>query len=265
MPRVTFVLIAAFWTVMNVLLWRAEYGSRGGGVSVPADLVWHKILTAPDISSLTIYQDGRRTGFCEFSTSVEQAMAQSDEGQLPPEGYSTRAGSQIRLSGNFFVGDITNQFRFDARAGFSSQRDWRELVLKVSSRLATVKIHSAATNQSVSVDISSDDASVSRVFSFADLQKPDVLLRAFSGDFTNPPTSGFNIPTLPKMFSIAGGVRWEATRDRVMIVREPVSAFRLQTRVLNLPVAIYTSPLGDILRVELPAGFTASIDDWSRR
>jgi len=27
---------------MNVLLWRAEYGSRGGGISVPLDLVWKK-------------------------------------------------------------------------------------------------------------------------------------------------------------------------------------------------------------------------------
>ena len=28
-PRVTFFLIAAFWVTMNVLLWRAEYGSHG--------------------------------------------------------------------------------------------------------------------------------------------------------------------------------------------------------------------------------------------
>jgi hypothetical protein len=49
-----------------------------------------------------------------------------------------------------------------------------------------------------------------------------------------------------------------------MMGRELVSAYRLQTRVLNLPVVIYASTLGDILRVELPAGVTASIDDWSR-
>ena len=261
MPRVTFFLIAAFWAVMNVLLWRAEYGPRGGGVPVPADLVWRKILTAPDISSLTICQDGRRTGFCEFSTSVEQEMAQVDEGQPPPEGYAARAGSQIRVSGNFFVGDITNQFRFDARMEFSSNRDWRELALKCSSRFGSVKIHSIATNQSVSVDITNDDTSFSRVFSFADLQKPDVLLRAFAGDFTNPPTPGLALPGLPTTSWLAGGIRWEATRDRLMMGREPVSAYRLQTRVLNLPVVIYASTLGDILRVELPAGVTAAIDN----
>jgi hypothetical protein len=81
-------------------LWRAEYGSRGSGISVPVDLVWRKILTAPDTSSLTVYQDGQKTGFCEFSTSVEQAMAALDEDKLPPEGIVARAGYQIRFDGN---------------------------------------------------------------------------------------------------------------------------------------------------------------------
>ena len=261
MPRFAFFLIAAFWAVMNVLLWRAEYGPRGGGVPVPADLVWSKILTAPDISSLTIFQEGQRTGFCEFSTSVEQAMAQADEDKLPPEGFAARAGSQIRVSGNLFVGDITNQFRFDARMDFSPNRDWRELALKCSSRFAAVRIHSIATNKTVSVEITSDDSTITNVFSFADLQKPDVLMRAFNGDFANAPSTGFSLPNLPSTSLLVGGIRWEATRDRVMLGREPVSAYRLQTRVLNLPVVIYASTLGDILRVELPAGVTAAIDN----
>ncbi len=248
---------------MNVLLWRAEYGPGGGGVPVPADLVWRKILTAPDISSLSIFQNGQRTGFCEFTTGVEQEMAQVDEDKPPPAGFASQAGYQIRLSGNVFIDSFTNQFKFDARAGFTSTRDWRELSLKFSSRFATVKIHSLATNQSISVDISNDDSSFSHVFSFADLQKPDVLLRAFAGDFTSPPTSGFGLLGLPQTSSLASSIKWEATRDRLMIGREPVSAYRLQTRVLNLPVVIYTSTLGEIMRVELPAGITATVDDWS--
>ena len=260
-PRVTFFLIAAFWAVMNVWLWRVQYGPRGGGVPVPADLVWRKVLTAPDASSLAIFQNGQRTGFCEFTTSVGQKMAEVDEDKPPPEGLAALAGYQIRVSGNLFVGSFTNQFKFDARIGFSSNRDWRELSLKFSSRLAAVKIHSIATNQNVSVEITTDDASFSRVFSFADLQKPDVLLRSFAGDFTDSPGSGSGLPGLPQTSLLAGGIQWEATRDRLMIGREPVSAYRLQTRVLNQPVVIYTSTLGDILRVELPAGVTATVDN----
>ena len=248
---------------MNVLLWRAEYGPRGGGVPVPADLVWRKIMTAPDISSLSIFQNGRWTGFCEFSTGVEQEMAQVDEEKPPPEGYAALAGYQIRLSGNVFLDSLTNQGKFDARIVFTSNRDWRELTLKFSSRFATVKIHSIARNQNVSLEFTNEDTSFSRVFAFADLQKPDFLLRAFSGDFTNSPTPVFGLLGLPKTSLLAGSIKWEATRDRLTIGREPVSAYRLQTRVLNLPVVIYTSTLGEIMRVELPAGITATVDEWS--
>jgi hypothetical protein len=62
--RVTFLLIAAFWIAMNVLLWRAEYVQDGTGIRVPIALVLQKILTAPDISSLTVFQDSERIGFC---------------------------------------------------------------------------------------------------------------------------------------------------------------------------------------------------------
>ena len=71
-PRVAFILVVAFWVAMNALLWRAEYGSRDNGVPVPLELVCRKILTAPDASSLSVYQDGERMGFAEFSTGVEQ-------------------------------------------------------------------------------------------------------------------------------------------------------------------------------------------------
>ena len=106
---------------MNVLLWRAEYGARGHGVPVPVDLVWRKILTAPDASSLTVYQGAKKTGFCEFSTSVEQAMAALDEDQLPPEGLVKQAGYQIRFDGNVSLGDFTNRLTFDGRIQFSPQ------------------------------------------------------------------------------------------------------------------------------------------------
>ena len=53
--RLTFFAIAAFWLTMNVLLWQAEYGSHGGEMDVPPQIVWRKILTAPDASSLTVY------------------------------------------------------------------------------------------------------------------------------------------------------------------------------------------------------------------
>jgi hypothetical protein len=260
-PRLTFLSIAAFWVAMNILLWRSEYGLRGSGISVPVDLVWRKVLTAPDTSSLTVYQDGQKTGFCEFSTSVEQAMAALDEDQPPPEGIVARAGYQIRFDGNVSVGEYTNRITFDGRIQFSSSRAWRELNLKLSSHGAAVEIHSVAANQTVHLKITGDGAVIEREFTFADLQNPNALLHTFAGDFGGGLLSDLDLPAVPQTpAALASSLRWEAHHDRLMVGREPVSAYRLETRVLDHPIVIYVSTLGEILRVELPGGMTALLD-----
>jgi hypothetical protein len=264
-PRATFLFIAAFWVAMNVLLWRAEYGSRGGEFSVPSRLVWKKIMTAPDTSTLNVYQNGERTGFCEFSTGVGQEMAKLDEDKPPPEGLVARAGYQIRLSGNVSLGDFTNRLKFDSRLEFSSARDWRELNLKISSRAATVEIRALATNQSVHVKITGESGVIERDFTFAELQDPGTLLRTFAGNSNGGFFDGVDLPAVPQMpgqTALAQSLQWQAHRERLMIGREPVSVYRLETQVLQNKIVIYVSTLGEILRVELPGGITATLDEW---
>ncbi len=249
---------------MNVLLWRAEYGAQGAGISVPLDIVWKKILTAPDISSLTIYQNGQRTGFCEFSTSIGQEMAKLDENSPPPEGLDTHAGYQIRLNGSFSIGDLTNRFKFDGHLQFSSLRDWRELNLKISSRAAGVSIHSIATNQTVALEITGDGSTELRVFHFADLQNPGKLLESFTGNSGGGMLGGFELPEFPQTTALAQNLRWQASRERLMLGHEPVSVYRLETRLLGNQIVIYVSTLGEILRVELPGNITAVIEEWGK-
>jgi hypothetical protein len=263
--RLTFFLIAAFWVAMNFLLWRAEYGSHGGEMSVPAELVWRKILTAPDASSLNVFQDGQRTGFCEFSTGVETEMAQLEENSPPPEGVAAHAGYKIRVNGNASLGEFTNRVHFDGQLQFSSARDWRELNLKISSHLGGVEIHSLATNQSVHLKITGDGAAIERDLAFADLQNPNALLRAFAGDFGGGFFGGFDLPGIPQnSTALAQTIHWEAHRDRLMIGHEPVSVYRLETQVLQNKIVIYVSTLGEILRVELPGGITAALETWGK-
>jgi len=262
--RITFIFIAVFWVTMNVLLWRVEYGSHGGESSVPVALVWRKILTAPDASSLSIYQDGERSGFCEFSTSVEMEMAKFDEDKPPPEGVVTRAGYQIRLNGNTSLGDFTNRVRFDGRLSFSSSRQWRELNLKLSSRLAAVEIHSVATNGMVHLKITNEGGVIEREIPFSDLADPNALMREFT-DNLGGELIGDVSPILPQPSAVlAQPIRWEARRDRLKIGNEPVSVFRLEAHVLEYSIVIYASTLGEILRVELPDGLTATLDEWSK-
>jgi hypothetical protein len=263
-PRVIFFFVAAFWVTMNVLLWRAEYSARGGEISVPLGLVWKKILTAPDASTLNVFQNGTRTGFCEFSTSVEQEMAKLDENAPPPEGLAARAGYQIRLNGNASLGDFTNRVKFDGRMEFSSARDWREFSLKIFLRNVAVGIHSLATNQTVAVEITADGSTNLRVFTFADLQNPNILLRAFTENSGDDFLGGFELPVAPQTTALAQNLHWQASRERLMLGREPVSVYRLETRLLGNKIVIYVSTLGEILRVELPGGITAVIDEWGK-
>ena len=251
---------------MNALLWRAEYGSHGTCVSGSAKLgVAENSQSVADASSLTVYQDGQKTGFCQFSTSVGQALAALDEDKLPTEGMVARAGYQIRLDGNVSLGEFTNRLNFTGRLQFSSARAWRELNLKLSSHLAVVEIHSVATDQTVHLKITSDGAVIEHDFTFADLQNPNKLLNVLAGNFGDGPLGGLAWPAVsPTPAALAGNLRWEAHLERLMLGREPVSAYRLETRVLDQPVVIDVSTLGEILRVELPGGITATIDQWGK-
>ena len=262
--RLTFLAIVAFWLTMNVMLWRTEFGSRGGDTPVPVQLVWRKILTAPDASSLSVYQNGDRMGYCELSTGVGQQMATFDEDKPPPEGFSTRAGYQIHLAGNVALGDFTNRLKFDGRLQFTRAHQWQELTLKITSRLAVIEIHSLATNQMAHVKFSNDGTPLlERDFTFADLQNPGALVRALAGNFAD---GFFGIADLPGLVPDAAAqkIQWDARRTRVKIGTEAVPVYRLETSVLGHPVIVDVSTLGEILHVELPGDISARIDEWSK-
>ena len=263
--RALFYVIALFWVAMNFFLWRMEYGSHGGEISVPPDLVWRKILTAPDVSSLSVFQNGERTGFCQISTSIEQEMANLDEDKPPPEGLIARAGYQIRLNGNVSLGEFTNRVRFDGRLKFFPNRDWRELDLKLSLHGTSVEIHSFATNQTVQLKISDDGSVVEHDIPFAVLQNPALLLSVFGGNFTGDFFNGMNLPALPQNPSAAArNLQWTARRERLKMGGEMVSVYRLETQFLQNQIIVYVSTLGEILRVELPGHVIATLDQWSK-
>ena len=259
--RLTFLGIAAFWVTMNILLWRAEFGARGGDTPVPPELVWRRILTAPDNSSLSVYQNKERTGYCEIKTAVNQQMSTMDEDKPPPESFGH--GYQINFAGNIAFGDFTNRLKFDGYVQFNSQRRWRELALKVITRVATVEIHSLETNQTARVKISADNYSLERDIAFADLQNPNAIVRAFAGNYADILLNTLDLPALPSG-AFAQGAEWNARRTRIKIGSESVPVYELDTSVLGRPIVVDVSTLGEILRVQLPDNVTAIIDELNR-
>ena len=261
--RLTFFAIAAFWLTMNVLLWRAEFGMHNGETPVPIELIWRKILTAPDASSLSVFQNRDRTGYCEFSTSIGQEMATVDTDKPPPEGLVKRAGYQIHLAGNITLDNFTNRIKFDGRVQFSDARAWREVNFKISSRTTAVEIHSLATNNLVHLKISSAGEVVEKNLTFAELQNPNTLLRALAGNFADTLFSMMDLPDVASA-STAQKLEWRASRTRVKIGTEAVPVYRIETDFLGHPVLMDVSTLGEILRVELPGNISARIDEWTK-
>ena len=133
--------------------------------------------------------------------------------------------------------------------------------LKLSSHGVIVEIHSLATNQTVASGNHGRwlDRSA-REFTFADLQNPGTLLRAFGGNFGGGLSGGFEMPARSAAASaLAQSLHWEARRERLMLGREPVSGYRLETSCSENQIVIYVSTLGEILRVELPGNIVAMI------
>jgi hypothetical protein len=259
-PRITFLLIAVFWVAMNVLLWRAEYDSNGTGIRVPAALVWQKILTAPDISSLNVFQDGDRTGFCEFSTSVEQEMATLGENDPMLKNLDSHGGYQFRFNGNVSLGDYTNRLTFNGQLEFSRRRVLREFNLKLSTHVVTVEIHSIASEQTVHLTITTDGATSEQVFTFADLQNPGILWGSLAGNFGEW-AQELDLPVVSQVSAVLPeSVQWEAHYDRLNVRGESVPTYRLETRIFDHPLVVYVSTLGEILYVKLPGGVIASYD-----
>jgi len=266
--RLILLVLAGVCVTMNVLVWRAEYGSKDNEIPVPQGLVWKKIMTAPEASSLNVFQGGKRTGFCEFSTGVGQEMAQMDENKPPPDGLFARINYQIHINGNASLGDFTNRVKFDGHLQFASNRSWQSMDLRILMRNVSIQLQSAASNQTVHVSIISDGEAIQRTLTFADLNDPNKLLRSLMGDFAGPLggfMAGVEFPALPAdQPGLAGGIQWEAERTRILFGREPVPVFRLETRILDHPVVIITSTLGEILRVELPGDVIATLDEWGK-
>ena len=261
--QISFFLLAAFWVTMNVLLWQMEYGSQGGDMPVPLQLVWKKILTAPDTSSLSVYQNKDRTGYCELSTSVGQQMATMDDNKPPTEGIILNAGYQLHFAGNIALGDFTNRLRFDGHIIFNLQRKWLEMTLKITARQTSVEIHSRATNQTVHVPLNGLGGVLERDLSFQTLADPGALVRAFDDDQADFLMDGLDLPGLP-VLSAGQKLEFTARRTRLKIGTEYVPVYRLATTVLGHEVSVDVSTLGEILRIRLPDNITAVFDELNQ-
>jgi len=249
LSRVLLVIITLFWLSMNVLLWRLEYGGHNAlGSTVPATVVWEKILTAPDASSLTVLRNGKKIGFCHWITSISEDLSKLKGDEAPPEGMVGKVTSyRIQLEGNVAAEEFAERLRFDGHVVLANNKDWQELGLRVSLRPAVWEFQSVASEQTLRVSGQDEQGKFERTFTYADLQNPETIMQEVAGPLALglvknlgliPLLPGGVSPTAPAKNSTLSavfnsfGTKWEACHDTVKLGHSNVPAYRLRTRIL---------------------------------
>ena len=72
------------------------------------------------------------------------------------------------------------------------------------------------------------------------------------------------LPDLAFTSPDAAKISWDARRTRVKFGTELVPIYRLETTVLGRNCIMDVSTLGEVLRIDLPGGISARIDEWSK-
>jgi len=255
--RVAFLLIAAFWVTMNVLLWRAEYGRHNDiGSAVPPQMVWQKILTAPDNSSLIILHNGKNAGFAHWATEITEAGS-ARAGQ-PEDMVSHPTGYRIEFEGNITMPELTNHLRFDFNLLLDRSQTWRETAVSLMMRRNSCTIRSEADERTVQLKITGADGGFERDFTFAELENPQALLQEFAGPlpFKLPGTlelpAGLSATNAPASL----GLTWEAHDAWLNLGHNPTRIYRLSAQMLDrYSIVIFVSHVGEILRADLPEGY----------
>jgi hypothetical protein len=258
--RFFFPLIALFWILMNVLLWRAEFGgARDLGSVVSTEVVWQKILTAPDDSTLEISWNGKKMGYCRWVPNVGEVptAGRTLSDDFHADGRVKRlAGYTIELEGNLMVGDPPSRLRFSSRAEFSTNSVWEQMFLRLAMRPAVWELRAVAAEEKLSLGYEDSGEKWSRTFTFEELRDPRKLVEEFSGPLAwawMAPLQG--IEKVPSQKDLALGLQWEARNDSLKIGHSTARAYRLQARLVDrYQVVVLVSRVGEIMRVELPNG-----------
>jgi hypothetical protein len=265
MSRALFILVTVFWLTMNVLLWQTEFGSRKSSASVPVQLVWDKILTAADDSSLTVFQNGKLVGACHVQTQVGEEWAQVSDENMPSGRPQKTAGYRLRLDGSAILPELTNRIRFDGNLKLARNHEWQDFNLRATLRPLTWEIHSLIAEQNIRLKIAGGSEPYEIVLRYSDLHNPAALTYKLLG------SSAGDLVTEAGLAAVAGnasqmalGVKWDAHEDTLRIGRTAVQVYGLHTRLMDrYEIKIIVSRAGEILQVDLPGGYRLSNDRLS--
>jgi hypothetical protein len=258
--RLFLFFVTGFFITMNVLLWRSEFGANGQmGSVVPPELVWERLLTCPDNSFLEIRRKGSKIGDARWMAKVgeEANSSQLMTDELPPEGMIKQLGGyELDFDGGVAL-EALSRLRFTSNLKLDTNQNWQEFTLTITLKPFSWKVKASEALQNVTLTTEDDEGHSERVFKFTDLQNPGKLLREVGGAAFPAAMAAFGVGFPPlgtgRTNNAALGLQWQARNDWLTIGSNPVRVYRLETRLFDRYHAVlFVSPVGEILRVELP-------------
>jgi hypothetical protein len=251
--RIVFAVITVFWVVMNVLLWRTEFGSHQLTSEVPIATVWERILEAPDVSKLIVRHRGQVLGRIDWLPTITENQP-ANAGSTAVEGRVTAAaGYTVSLAAQFSQAEgALRKVRVRGLAEFSTNRTWTVLSARVDSRPQAWEVTLRSDDPVVRVVMEEGRRRMEHAFNPRDLGATGLLLAPY-------------LPLLPPgLLSPEGGVnsaglldrlKWTARNDWLAIGKSRVRVFRVEARFADrFEATAYVSRAGELLRIDLPDG-----------
>ncbi|MEE2947530.1 MAG: hypothetical protein VX392_04360 [Verrucomicrobiota bacterium] len=255
MRRLVFPVILLFWLVMNVLLWRAEYGDTGRGSRVSSDVVIDKIFNAPDASSLQVFQNGRSLGFIRWEIIPDEVYF---GGTNQPVGrVESIRGYTVALDGRLDVEPLQRKLRFNLRSTLDAAFDWQIVHATINLPPSSWDVTALATNQMLTVKHEGALGQWERTTQLGQLRDPATALESFGG----PLVVSLLKPLLPGNLVLgqmparppALGLEWVAYNDAIRLGSTRVRIYRIEAKLPgDRPITVFVSRVGEILQVKMP-------------
>ena len=265
--RLLFPVITLFWISMNVLLWRSEFsGGVELGSAVPVESVWHRILAAPDDSSLEISRNGRKIGYCRWRPNVGEELRAGKVGDedLDLEGrVQALSGYRIDLEGSVSNEAPNERFRFNLHAAFDADHQWTEIAGRFPDPSGLWEVRALAGEQTLTVRSGSAEAPWEKKLRLSDLRNPSSIL----GELGLPMAQLALVPLGPSNTpsEMSLGLQWQANNDWFTIGHSRIRVYRLRAKLVDrFEFVVIVSRIGEILRVELPNQIVLSNDAFNR-
>lgn len=255
--RVLLIVLGAFWLTMSYLLWRSEIRGRyAAGSELPVEVVWEKILTSPDNSSLEIRRRGKRIGYLRWSASIgeETATGKRTDVEVPSGMIKRMTSYTIDADGGFNNPEsLQQQYRYYTSFKFSTNFTWQEFSVRLHQRPFTAEVGGDAAKALATFRLSDGTTSWEQEVPLQDLKDPKKLAVRFGGPLVGNTVGLLMDEAVSKTRTTVSQLKWQAHNDWLKVGYARLRVFRLRAQVSeSQEVVVYVSRVGEILKAELP-------------